>query len=157
MWAYNVVFVNSPLIDFKRAIEKLNLHFHSSKGKKFHQAAVEVAHAFMCVKDNPELAIDYRLISERTKLAIKNRLTLKSIAETVIFLGRQGLSFRGHRDDSPAVEESPCTNHGNFLALLQFRIQAGDNVFEEHLKTAAKNALYTSKTTKNDLISICGD
>ena len=80
--------MNSPLIDFKRAIEKLNLHFHSSKGKKFHQAAVEVAHAFMCVKDNPELAIDYCLISERTKLAIKNRLKLKSIAETVIFLGR---------------------------------------------------------------------
>ena len=60
------VFVNSPLIDFKRVIEKLNLHFHSSKGKRFHQAAVEVAHAFMCVKDNSELAIDYRLISERT-------------------------------------------------------------------------------------------
>ena len=75
----------------------------------------------------------------------------------MIFLGRQGLSFRGHRDDSPAVEESPCTNHGNFLALLQFRIQAGDHVLEEHLKTAAKKALYTSKTTQNELISICGD
>ena len=75
----------------------------------------------------------------------------------MIFLGRQGLSFRGHRNDSPAVEESPCTNHGNFLALLQFRIQAGDHVLEEHLKTAAKNALYTSKTTQNELISIYGD
>ena len=73
----------------------------------------------MCVKDNLELVIDYRLISERTKLAIKYRLIVKSIAETVIFLGRQGLSFRGHRDDSPAIEESPCTNYGNFLALLQ--------------------------------------
>lgn len=151
------VLVNSPLIDFKRAKEKLNLHFHSSKGKKFHQAAVEAAHTFMSVRDNPELAIDHRLNSERSQLSIKNRLILKSIAETVIFLGRQGLSFRGHRDDSPALAENPCSNHGNFLALLQFRVQSGDCVLEEHLKTAAKNAIYTSKTTQNEFISICGN
>ena len=68
----------------------------------------------------------------------------------MIFLGRQGLSFRGHRDDSPAVEENPCANHGNFLP-------AGDSILEDHLKTAASNAIYTSKTIQNKLISICGD
>jgi len=31
------ILVNKPLTDFKRAIEKLSLPFHSSKGKKFHQ------------------------------------------------------------------------------------------------------------------------
>ena len=106
----------------------------------------------MCVKDNPEIAIDYRLISERTKLAIKKRLKLKSIA---FFLGRQGLGFRGHRDDSPDVEESPCTNHGNFLALLQFRMQAGDHVLEEHLKTAEKMHFIPVKQHKmNSLASV---
>lgn len=49
------------------------------------------------------------------------------------------------------------SNHGNFLALLQFRIQVGDHVLEKHLKTAAGNTLYTSKGIQNELINICGD
>ena len=151
------ILVNRPLIDFKRASQKLKQHFHCSKGKKFHQAAAEQALAFLSVKDNPELAIDCCLNSQRSKIITENQLKLKSIAETVIFLGRQGLSFRGHRDDSPAVEENPCANHGNFLALLQFRIHAGDSILEDHLKSAASNAIYTSKTIQNELISICGD
>ena len=53
--------------------------------------------------------------------------------ETVILCGRQGIAFRGHRDDGTAVEEDAADNHGNFLALLHFRIQAGDQVLEEHL------------------------
>lgn len=138
-----------------RGQAKLSQHFHSSKGKKFHQAAVEKALTFVSLKNNPKLAIDHRLNSERSKLAAKYRLKLQSIVETVIFLGRQGLSFRGHRDDSPAVEEDPCANHGNFHALLLFRVQAGDRLLEDHLKTSAGNALYT-KTIQNELISICG-
>ena len=107
--------------------------------------------------ENPEIAIDRRLSSERSKRAAENHLKLRSIAETVIFCGRQGLTFRGHRDDMPAVREDPVANHGNFLALLQFRIQAGDQVLKEHLRTAAGNALYTSKTIQNQMIIICGD
>ena len=57
----------------------------------------------------------------------KKRLKLKYIAETDFLV----LSLlRGHSDDFPAVEGSSCTNHGNFLALLQFRIQAGDHVLK---------------------------
>ena len=55
------------------------------------------------------------------------------------------------------MKEDSCTNHGNFLALLHFRVQAGDQVLDEHLKTAAGNALYTSKTVQNEMITICGD
>ena len=99
------VLVNRPLTDFKRATEKLNEHFH---GKKFHKASLEVATAFVAVMENPEVAIDRRLISARSKRAAENHLKLRSIAETVIFCGRQGLTFRGHRDDTPAVKEDPA-------------------------------------------------
>ena len=44
---------------------------------------------------------------------------------------------------------------GNFKALLAFRIDAGDKVLEDHLKSAEKNATYISKTVQNELISIC--
>ena len=65
--------------------------------------------------------------------------------------------MRGHNDDRPAVLSNPHDNHGNFLALLDFRVKAGDKILEEHIKSAAGNALYTSKTVQNDLICMCGD
>ena len=148
------VLVNRPLIDFKRATEKLAEHFH---GRKFHKAALEAAQVFTAVMKNPDLAIDNRLCSERTKRAAENRSKLLSIAATVLFCGRQGLAFRGHRDDAPSTKENSHANQGNFLALLQFRAQAGDQILKEHLKTAAGNALYTSKTVQNQMITICGD
>ncbi len=148
------VLVTRPLIDYKRATEKLTDHF---QGKKFHKAAVEAAEAFTATMKNPDLAIDRHLSSERSKRAAENRLKLASIAETVLFCARQGLAFRGHRDDGPSIEENPHANHGNFLALVQFRVQAGDRVLEEHLKTAPGNALYTSKTVQNQMIAIGGD
>ena len=92
---------------------------------------------------NPDLAIDHQLSSERSKRVAENHLKLVSIAETVIFYGWQGLAFRGHRDDNPSTRgDSSYANHGNFLALLHFRVQAGDQVLKEHLKAAAGNALY---------------
>ena len=45
---------------------------------------------------------------------------------------------------------------GNFINLLNFRVAAGDKVLEEHLKTAARNALYTSAPIQNELIEACG-
>ena len=148
------VFVNRPLIDFKRATEKLSDHF---RNKKFHKTSVQAAATFTSVMKNPDLAIDHQLNSERSRLAAENHDKLSSIAETVIFCGRQGLAFRGRRDDTPSMKDDSCTNHGNFLALLHFRVQAGDQVLDEHLKTAAGNALYTSKTVQNEMITICGD
>ena len=60
----------------------------------------------------------------------------------------------GHRDDTPSTKKDPHANHGNFLALLQFRVQAGDHILKRHQDNAAGNALYSSKTVQN---TICGD
>ena len=106
---------------------------------------------------NPDLAVDHRLSSERSKHAAENHLKLIPIAETMILCGRQGIALRGHRDDTPSTKGDPHTNHGNFIALLQFRVQAGDRVLKEHLEAAAGNALYTSKRVQNEMIAVCGD
>ena len=52
---------------------------------------------------------------------------------------------------------SGSDNHGNFLALLNFRIEAGDTVFGEHLSTAARNATYISNTVQNQIINVLAD
>lgn len=149
------VLVTRPLTNFKKAIDKLNEHF-CSQGRKSHQASMERGMAFCAVMEKPALAIDQQLSSNRAKLVAENQLKLQSIAATVIFCGRQAIAFRG-RDDRSAVTNETTVNHGNFQALLQFRIDAGDQVLKDHLKTAGGNAIYTSKEAQNEMIAICGD
>ena len=69
------------------------------------------------------------------------------------FCGRQGIALRGHRDD--ASSEDP--NQGNFKALIQFRINAGDVALDSHLKECSKRSTYTSKTTQNELLYCIGE
>ena len=46
-------------------------------------------------------------------------------------------------------------NHGNFIALVNFRAQT-DETLKKHLQNAPRNAKYTSKTIQNQLIDIIG-
>ena len=49
------------------------------------------------------------------------------------------IPLRGHREQAGAN-----VNPGNFRALLDFRVDAGDTVLAEHFKTGAQNAQYNS-------------
>ena len=53
----------------------------------------------------------------------RNTQVIKSLLKCVSFCGKQGLSFRGHRDDSTALEDS---NMGNFIELVRFRAENDD-------------------------------
>ena len=72
------------------------------------------------------------------KEARNNKEAIKAIADTVIFLGRERLPFRGNEDD---------TKH---------HAEVGDNVLKKHLSTAAQNARYTSAPIRNQLIECAG-
>jgi len=65
---------------------------------------------------------------------------LKSIIDTVLSCGYQGIAHRGHRDDRTSIENNPDLNCGNFLEFLQFRARSGDTKLKQHLSTAAHNA-----------------
>ena len=98
-----------------------------------------------------------QLDSARNRQANENRKRLLPIVKTIIFCGRQNIPLRGHRDDGALKQDGDDSSvvssaSGNFRALLQFRVEAGDKDLENHLKTAAQNATYISKTTQNQLI-----
>ena len=98
--------------------------------------------------EHPSTRIDASVTDESCKRVQQNRQILSSVLKCLQFCGRQGISLRGHRDD-----DTDCSfNKGNFKELLHFRMDAGDTVLEEHMKTCAKNATYTSKTSQNDLL-----
>ena len=79
---------------------------------------------------------------------------------TVILLGRLGLAFRGHRDDSqfhPNVGEYSSGGVGNFVDVLNYRLRGSVSVLENHLRTCSKNASYICKISQNELINCCGN
>ncbi|CAH2326704.1 Hypothetical predicted protein [Pelobates cultripes] len=93
------------------------------------------------------------------KLKVKeNQERIRPIIESIIFLGRQNIPLRGHRDDGALMDDStPDLNEGNFRELLRYRVSSGDKMLEKHLLTASSCATYISKSTQNDLIKCCGD
>ena len=85
-----------------------------------------------------------------------NRQKLASIIKTTAFCRHQNVALCGHHDNATDLEKDTFENHGNFWALLKFRVDAGDTVLREHLATASRNAtyMYTSSTIQNQLIDI---
>ena len=144
--------MSKPLVNFRRALELLRLHAE----KMYNKTAVVSFEAFQKVmtKIQPSIACQIDLASQQ--LVDSNRLKLRSIVETVLLCGRQNISFRGHRDSSCDVENCPNPPHGNFWALLDFRVSAGDGVLRDHLAKAPANAKYTSPSIKNEVADILG-
>ena len=91
--------------------------------------------------------------NEASALVKTSKLKLMSILKAIVFCGKQVISLRGHCEHGGG----PNTNIGNFRALLEFRIDAGDSVLADHFKTVAQNAQYTSPQIQNDLISCTGE
>jgi hypothetical protein len=66
--------------------------------------------------------------------------------------GKQGIAFRGQRDDYTSESE----NKGNFMAVVNV-LAENDAVLQKHLLESKRNAKYTSKTYQNELIQLIGD
>ena len=127
--------------------EKFN--FWHKKSSKFKSHNSKKYHQFM-----PETSIQSRLKHVYSSDVARNRQIIKSMADAILLCGRQCLPLRGHRDDSSDDEQG---NRGTFLALLEFSVRSGNTVLANHLKEASRNALYTSKTTQNQLIECIGE
>ena len=79
----------------------------------------------------------------------ENKHIIRQIVRAIIFLAKQGLSFRG---DVECSLQSNQKNPGNFLALLKNYAAADEDLFN-HLNTPkAKNATYVSPSHKMTLL-----
>ena len=112
----------------------------------------------MTVISGWQLAINIQLDAYKKETIRNNREMLKSIVECIIFLGRNNLAFRGHKDDYKfhEVGEQSTDSVGLFQNLFNFRVSCGDDVLKRHLQTCPKNSRYTSAPVQNELIEACG-
>ena len=148
-------FVDREFTNFKKAYDICNAHADC----QYHQDAVVACDAFIDRMSGREESVVVQLSRGLREAIQKNREKLHSIVETIVLCGCQNIALRGHHDSSTDTEgiESGERNHGNFWALLNFRISAGDNVLRDHLRTAPRNATYTSPDIQNLIINILGD
>ena len=146
------ILVQRPLTNFTKALELLDKH----TAKSYHKTAVVRFDDFVKVMRGQQPNICQRLDKVAAARIASNRQKLRSIVETIVLCGRQNISLCGHRDSALDVERDATASHGNFRALLEFRVAAGDSVLRDHLATAARNATYTSADIQNQVIAILG-
>ena len=144
--------VSQPLTKFVKALELF--WKHADKG--YHKEAVVKAEEFMKVMTNQQPDIRHRLSQALADWIALNRQKLASIFKAIEFCGRQNIALRGHRDNATDIEKDPLDieNHGNFRALLSFRVDAGDTILGDHLAFAPLNATYTSSVIQNQVIDV---
>ena len=146
------VLVTKPLTNLQKALELLGKH----EEKPFHKSAVVQMDEFLKVMRNEQPSIRRQLSEATAQQVANNRQKLLSIIETIVLCRRQNIPLRGHRDSALDVEHTPNAQHGNFWALLQFRVAAGDVVLRDHLAQSSRNATYTSSFIQNQILDILG-
>ncbi|KAK3754906.1 hypothetical protein QZH41_003007 [Actinostola sp. cb2023] len=113
----------------------------------------EQADLFKQTYAHPETArVDYQLTKMKAKQTDENKEILRQIVLAVEFLAKQGLAFRGHRDDKVDFSDFN-TNRGNFIAILQL-LAKGNGILQKHLLSSKRHARYTSKTIQNEVIHV---
>ena len=147
--------VSRPLTAFTTASNRLREH----DKKAYHKNALIDAEAFLSVYNQKQATVEQQIMSAHQQQIQKNRNILASLVETIAFCGRQNIALRGHRneDRSHVYSEEESGNPGNFLALVKFRMQCGDEVLKKHISTSRGNAMYVSPPIQNQLISCIGD
>ncbi|XP_065650443.1 52 kDa repressor of the inhibitor of the protein kinase-like [Hydra vulgaris] len=148
-----------PFNTWRNAIKVFNDHEKTVDG--LHIKSMHCYNMLLSRVKNNTFPIEVSLDFSRKQRIEENKKKLASIVKTIIFLGRNDMSLRGHRDDrkyqGEIGESSKISGLGNFIELLNFRVDAGDSILKEHLLSAPKNSTYISKTIQNELIECCGN
>lgn len=146
--------VTTPLKKFSKLLGKdgfLEVH----QNNLYHKYALQRADQFKSTILNPEKNILNLVNADRLKKITENRERLKPIIQSIIFLGKQNIPLRGHRDDGALLANDnhyKMNNEGNFRELLRFRVKSGDKILEQHLLTTHSKATYISSNVQNQLI-----
>ena len=78
--------------------------------------------------DNSALDIRKREVEQR-------RAVVQRLVRSIMFLGKQGLAFRGYRHEAAHALTDDDVNHGNFLDFLELvkLVAESDNRLKEHI------------------------
>ncbi len=98
---------------------------------------------FLSTYEHPSGAVNTRLDCQVQQQLKDNQAVIESLLKIVFLLGKQGLAFRGHRDDKIDWEDfnQETGNQGNFIEMVHFRAET-DSVLQKYLEHVPRNAQY---------------
>ena len=147
------------MVNFTRAAKTLQKH----NATEDHNASMVRAEMFRQTMGREQPTILQQLHDQKGQQAAENRKKLLGLISTIEFCGRQNIALRGHRSETwnPSSDELPDSNPGNFLALLQFRHEAGDLSVQQDFHTipgcGSHSTTYRSPQVQNELVECCGE
>ena len=116
---------------------------------------------FQSTASGQQADVATQLSSEHQRQVDENMARLRSAISAVMFCGRQNIALRGHRNESRKGRDhySKDANPGNFLALMNFRAEAGDEFATGsfHQSHGEKQVTYCGNRIQNDIIQCYGD
>ena len=127
--------------------------------KSHHKEAIVTSEDFCKVMSHQQPDMRSRLSQAMSDQIASNRQKLTSIFKRIVLCRHQNIALHGRHDNITDIEShlSDTKHHGNFWALLNFRVDSGYTVLGEHLAKAGKNATYTSYTIQNHMIDVLAD
>ncbi|XP_069496149.1 52 kDa repressor of the inhibitor of the protein kinase isoform X2 [Ambystoma mexicanum] len=82
-----------------------------------------------------------------------NKDYLRILFENLVFMGKQNILLTGHQEGD--FEDEFTTD--NFQALMDFRINCGDEVLRKRFEMTAVNVAYCNKDQLIQMLEICGN
>lgn len=134
--------IKKGLSNFKKGTEKIKLHEESGFHREMQNRYVVTKLRLM--KDKTIIYEQLRVEKEDIR---KNRETLMRIFDVILFLGKQNIPLRGHK------ETGDGKNKGNFIEFLEF-LKKYDVILADHMSSAKRNALYTSPQIQNEILNL---
>ena len=130
-----------------RKSEKISEH---EKKDICHHKALEKAKKFVMTFEDQTKAVTHDKYDN--DIYQKNLHILKLIIEAVLLCSEQGITFRGHREQSNYSESyhKKRVNRGSFIAIINTFTKL-DLIWKDHLENGAKNAKITSWKIQNDI------
>ena len=147
-YRYSKEWSEDGISNWKKGLEKLYEHEKSES----HQICSEKLENLQCGVPIDEVIDRQRALATQKshEKILRNKAILSRVIELVELFARQNISFRGHREDSESL------NRGNFIEFLHHQARY-DPLLNEHLFSGARNAQYITKSTQNELISLCAE
>ncbi|CAK9290878.1 unnamed protein product [Gordionus sp. m RMFG-2023] len=132
--------------------------FLSHQKCAYHHSAVNMLTNLTQISKGVIPAIDTQLSNLNAKGATNNRKYLQIIIQAIIYLGRQGMPLRGHREKSGKLNYNETSvNEGNFKELLKSYCHLGGEETKVIFDNVPNNALYISTDIQNSIINICNN
>ena len=92
--------------------------------------------------DNSALDIRKREVEQR-------RAVVQRLVRIIMYLGKQGLAFRGYRHEDAHALKDNDVNHGNFLELVKLVAESDDRL-KEHIDRIVETSRKTRLKREND-------